>query len=109
MNVQSIGTENIHVRCRTNEALKQGDFASFPVGCQSCWTGCDRCVRMRRDDIVPVFTVGRCPGRFQSSGDTNQGSVVSSSVIAVFWRHTPHSQRRFCCVAAVVLAHCEGF
>lgn len=36
--------------------------------------------------------LGWCPGVLHSSGDTNQASIVSSSVIAVFWQTAPSSQ-----------------
>lgn len=54
--------------------------------------GFDRCIHEMCDDIVQVFTAGWCPGMFHSSGDTNQASIVSSSVIAVFWQTAQFSQ-----------------
>lgn len=53
---------------------------------------CDGCIHVLCDDIVPVFTAGWCPGILHSSGDTNQASIVSSSVIAVFWHSAPLAQ-----------------
>ena len=52
----------------------------------------DGCIHVPCDDIVPVFTAGWCPGMLHSSGDTNQASIVSSSVIAVFWHPAPLSR-----------------
>lgn len=55
-------------------------------------SGCDTCIHELCDDIVQVFTAGWCPGMLHSSGDTNQASIVSSSVISVFWQTAQLSQ-----------------
>lgn len=54
--------------------------------------GCDRCIHEMCGDIVQVFAAGWRPGMLHSSGDTNQASIVSSSVIAVFWQTALFSQ-----------------
>lgn len=52
----------------------------------------DGCIRAMCDDTVQMFTAGWRPGMLHSSGDTNQASIVGSSVIAVFWQKAPFTQ-----------------